>query len=134
MIILYLDIVCWLLTFHDLKSPQDKSKECFVGSIFLANMYRKVTSSNTSRLGAHAGFFRFLMKGIFNPYVLWPYDKKLISEYLTRVRTCDYTVHFIGCATLCFKSEFMLGGVLKTNKNGLVFLIGSHLSKTKRRK
>ena len=32
--------------------------------------YRKVTSSNTSHLEAHAGFFRLLMKGIFNPYVL----------------------------------------------------------------
>jgi hypothetical protein len=31
--------------------------------------YRKVTSSNTSRLEAHAGFFK-LMNGIINPYVL----------------------------------------------------------------
>ena len=30
-------------------------------------MYRKVASSNTSRL---EGFFRLLMKGIFDPYVL----------------------------------------------------------------
>ena len=29
-----------------------------------------VTSSNTSRLDAHAGFFRLFMKGIFDPYVL----------------------------------------------------------------
>ena len=41
--------------------------------------YRKVVSSNTSRLDAHAGFFRLLVKGIFNPYVLRPYDKKLFS-------------------------------------------------------
>jgi hypothetical protein len=34
------------------------------------NRYRKVASSNTSRLEAHAGFFRLLMKGIFDPYVL----------------------------------------------------------------
>ena len=34
------------------------------------NRYREVASSNTSRLEAHAGFFRMLMKGIFNPYVL----------------------------------------------------------------
>jgi hypothetical protein len=27
--------------------------------------YRKVASSNTSHLEAHAGFFRLLMKGIF---------------------------------------------------------------------
>ena len=32
-------------------------------------LYRKVTSSNTSRLEAHASFFRLLMKGIFDPYV-----------------------------------------------------------------
>ena len=32
--------------------------------------HRKVASSNTSRLEAHAGFFRLLMKGIFDPYVL----------------------------------------------------------------
>ena len=37
-------------------------------------IYRKVASSNTS----HAGFFRLLMMGIFDPYVLWPFDKKLI--------------------------------------------------------
>ena len=35
-----------------------------------ANDYRKVASSNMSRLEAHAGFFRLLMKGIFDPYVL----------------------------------------------------------------
>ena len=33
-------------------------------------MYSKVASSNTSHLEAHAGFFRLLMKGIFDPYVL----------------------------------------------------------------
>ena len=32
--------------------------------------YRKIPSSNTSRLEAHVGFFRLLMKGIFGPYVL----------------------------------------------------------------
>ena len=32
-------------------------------------MYRKVTSSNMSRLEANAGFFRLLMKRIFDPYV-----------------------------------------------------------------
>ena len=34
--------------------------------------YRKITSSNTSHLKAHVGFFRLLMKGIFGPF-----DKKL---------------------------------------------------------
>ena len=41
--------------------------------------YHKVVSSNTSRLEAHDGFFRLLMKGIFDPYVLPPFDKELIS-------------------------------------------------------
>ena len=31
--------------------------------------YRKVASSNTSCLEAHVGFFRLLMKGIFDSYV-----------------------------------------------------------------
>ena len=56
------------------------------------SMHCKVASSNTSHLEAHAGFFRLLMKGIFNLYVLWYFDKKLISELVTRVRTRDYTV------------------------------------------
>ena len=34
-----------------------------------ANNYRYVASSNMSRLEAHAGFFRLLLKGIFAPYV-----------------------------------------------------------------
>ena len=54
--------------------------------------YLKVASSNTSRLEAHAGFFRLLMKGIFDPYLLRPFDKKLISQLVTRIRTHDYMV------------------------------------------
>ena len=54
--------------------------------------YRKVTSSNTSRLEAPAGFFRLLMKEILDPYVLWPFDKKLISSLVTRVRTRNYNL------------------------------------------
>ena len=42
--------------------------------------YRKVTSFNMSRLEAHAGVLRFLMKGIFNPYVpTVTFSQKLIS-------------------------------------------------------
>ena len=43
------------------------------------NVYRKVVSSNTSGLEAHAGYFKLLMKWFFDPYVLCPFDKKLIS-------------------------------------------------------
>ena len=49
--------------------------------------YHKVASSDTSHLEAHAGFFRLLMKGIFDSF-----KKKLIFQLLTRVRTRDYTV------------------------------------------
>ena len=38
--------------------------------LLLVERYRKVVSSNTSRLEAHAGFFRLLMKEIFDPNVL----------------------------------------------------------------
>ena len=51
------------------------TEHLLISSKFLKNMiYLKVTSSNTSCLEAHAGFFRFLMKGIFDPYVLWPFN------------------------------------------------------------
>ena len=36
--------------------------------------YRKVASSNTSFLEA-----QIVYEGIFDPYVLWPFDKKWIS-------------------------------------------------------
>ena len=40
---------------------------------------KNTLGTDTSRLEAHAGFFRLLMKWIFDPYVLWPFDKRLIS-------------------------------------------------------
>ena len=36
----------------------------------------KVASSNTSCLKAHAGFFRLLMKGIFDTYVLFYFSTR----------------------------------------------------------
>ena len=44
------------------------------------------------RLEAHAGFFTLLMEGIFDPYMLYPFDKKQISELVTCVRTRDHMV------------------------------------------
>ena len=38
------------------------------------NLLWHAASSDTSRLEAHDGFFRLLMKGIFDPYVLWHAD------------------------------------------------------------
>ena len=66
----------------------------FLNEIFFRKIFRycKVASSNTSRLEAHAGFFRLLMKGIFDPYIMWPLHKKLISQLVMSVRTRDYTV------------------------------------------
>ena len=54
--------------------------------------YRIVASRSTSRLVTCLGLFRLLMKGIFGPYVLWPFDKKLIFWIVTRVSARDYTV------------------------------------------
>ena len=50
----------------------------------------------TSRMNEfclHCHWLRLLMKGIFDSYVLWPFDKKFIFELVTRVNTPDYTVH-----------------------------------------
>ena len=76
-----IDIVCvWI-------SNMDSIEICFQGftndvvglneSIFYCQKifwqkcyYRKVGSSKTSRLEAHARFFRLLKNGIFDPYVL----------------------------------------------------------------
>ena len=67
--------------------------------------HHKVASSQTSRLETHTGFFRLLMNGIFDPYVLWPFDKKegegeghwiessYIFSILIRIRTHDYMVY-----------------------------------------
>jgi hypothetical protein len=41
--------------------------------------FRKVAGSNTSCLEAKASFFWLPMQGIFDRYVLWPFDKELIS-------------------------------------------------------
>ena len=49
---------------------------------FIFDEYRKIASSNTSRLEVHVvGFFRLLIKGIFGPYVLLPFDRKIINEH-----------------------------------------------------
>jgi hypothetical protein len=40
--------------------------------------------SNMSCLEAHAGFFRLLLKGIFDPYALGHFDKKLICILINK--------------------------------------------------
>jgi hypothetical protein len=46
-----------------------------------------------SRLVAHTGFFRLLMKAIFDPYVLQPFGEKYILKSVMHVKTRDYTVY-----------------------------------------
>ena len=36
-----------------------------------------------------------IMKWIFGPCVVWPFDKKLIFRLVTHIRTRDYTVYII---------------------------------------
>ena len=59
--------------------------------IFGTNSH-KVASSNMSRLEAHVDFFRLLMKRMFDVYVLWTFNKKNISELVTRIRNLDSMV------------------------------------------
>ena len=54
--------------------------------------YRRVISSNTSRLEAHAGYFRLFMKGIFDAYVLWHFSKNNVSELVMHIRTHNSVV------------------------------------------
>ena len=56
---------------------------CFSTVLYIGSIYRKVASSNTSRLEAHAGFFRLLMKGIFDPY------RKVVSSNTCRLEAYE---------------------------------------------
>ena len=78
-----------------------------------------VASRSTSRLVTCLGLFRLLMKRIFGPYVLWPFDKNLIFQLVTRISTRDFTV--------CFLSEkihilvpLMLPPILKKSLNPIL--------------
>ena len=66
---------------------------------------RIVASTSPSRIETHAGLFRLLLKGIFDPYALWPFDKKLISQLVTRLylRLYDYSDHKL--KALSFKTN-----------------------------
>jgi len=63
-----------------------------VVAVLEQNRYRIVASTSPSRIEAHAGLFKLLMNKIFDPYLLWPFDKKLISWLVTCVSTRDFTV------------------------------------------
>ena len=68
---LKLSIACWKCFIRSKEFDKNFSK-------WNQYMYHKIASSNTSRLRAHVGLFRLLMKGIFGSYVLWPFDKNYI--------------------------------------------------------
>ena len=57
--------------------------------------YSKVISSNSFCLEAHAGICRLLMKGIFDAYVLCPFDKKLILLLVRRINTRNFMVYTV---------------------------------------
>ena len=60
---------------------------------WLTYRYCIVASISLSCFEAHEGLFRLLIRGIFNLYVLWPFDKKLIFLLVTHVNTCDFAVN-----------------------------------------
>jgi hypothetical protein len=63
--------MCMVMVFEsivDHKTCVSKGMQNLAPKIHLS--YPNIASSNTSRLEAHAGFFRLLMKGIFYPYLL----------------------------------------------------------------
>ena len=46
-----------------------------IGGVQVSNE-KNIFDFSLCGLEAHAGFFRLLMKGIFDAYVLWPFGKK----------------------------------------------------------
>ena len=58
---------------------------CSFTILDLKVIYRKVASSNMSCLEAHAGFFRLLMKGIFELFLL--VIKKFLAAWFDRIET-----------------------------------------------
>ena len=79
---------------HDGIRPQHIVSHC--GFSFLCQRHESSFWVHTVKLWVLTplvGFFRWLMQGIFGPYVLWPFDKKLIFWIVTRVSARDYTVH-----------------------------------------
>ena len=61
---------------------------------FFHPTYRKIASSNTSHLEAYM-LFQIAYEGDLRCYVLWPFDKKLIFQLVTRISTRNSTVNKI---------------------------------------
>ena len=66
-------------------------------TMLVSSRYSIVASTSPSRFEAHAGIFRLLMKETFYPYVLWPFDKMVISLLVMRINTRDFTVYCSRC-------------------------------------
>ena len=60
-------VIIVTLTKHENKRINNNNNNI---AILLKFTYRIVASTSPSRIEAHAGLFRSLMKGIFDPYVL----------------------------------------------------------------
>ena len=72
----------------------DKFFAHLVFDVIFNFQYCKLASSNTSCLEAYAGFFRLLMKGIFDGYVLYLLAKNiLVTRFSTRDSTVYHLVH-----------------------------------------
>ena len=55
---------------YELSSFQGRDTKLDIFFTIIQHTVFKVGSSNTCRLEAHAGFYKLLMKGIFDPYAL----------------------------------------------------------------
>ena len=60
------------------RSISDSGNTIFLPHFGLQTDYRIDASTSPSCFETHIGLFILPMKGIFDPYVLWPFDKKLI--------------------------------------------------------
>ena len=85
----YLEIIWINWTFSK------RTKSSNLERLVFLTTYRKIASSNTSQLEAHSGFFRLLMKGIFDPDLLtksWFTNAQLYSTFLdknSKISHCD---------------------------------------------
>ena len=85
----------------------------FISFVCFRINYRIVESASPSHFEAHVGLFRLLVKGIFDPYVLGPFDF-LISK--TRISTCDFTVIEEMTKTNDSKHPSYMGAIKATSK------------------
>ena len=72
-----------------------KIDSAFLGCLFsLKFIAFLVLSSREFLFKSTCRLFQIAKKGMFDHYVLWPFDKKLIFSLVTCIRTRDYMVSF----------------------------------------